>query len=432
LRVRWLVKGVLRRLAGQLALALCLVFAAVPARAADYSDLVIDANTGKVLHETSADSSRFPASLTKMMTLYVVFDMIERGRLKLSTELTISDYDAAAQPSKLGLEAGEKITVDNAIKALVTASANDVARAIAENLGGDEERFAKYMTWQAKKLGMKKTTFQNASGLPDPDQSTTARDYVTLSLRLYDDFPQYFKYFKTPVFAYGRARYRNHNGLLFNFQGSDGIKTGYTRASGFNLAASVHRGGKHVIGVIFGGRSAGERNARMRSLLTAALGKSSTEKTRVPARVEMAVARAAKKQKPAAPPPEPGADEQVAVVTKTGKDAIGALISRTAPKGGAADANTPPGPAEVPEAPGPFHIQIGSYSTEAEARARLGTVVGSAGKVLGGHDPLAVLYSGSRQVWYRARFAGFERPQADQACLALKAKHIDCIVMRAN
>ena len=430
LRVRWLVKGTSRGLAGQLALALCLLFAASPALAADYSDLVIDANTGKILHETNADASRFPASLTKMMTLYVVFDMIERGRLKLSTELTISDYDAAAQPSKLGLESGEKITVENAIKALVTASANDVARAIAENLGGDEERFAKYMTWQAKKLGMRKTTFQNASGLPDPGQSTTARDYVTLSLRLYDDFPQYFKYFKTPVFAYGKARYRNHNGLLFNFQGSDGIKTGYTRASGFNLAASVHRSGKHVIGVIFGGRSAGERNARMRSLLTAALGKSSTERTRLPALVEMA-AKVAKRPKPATPA-EPGVDEQVAVVTKTGKDAIGALIARTAPKGNAASANAPPEPADTPEAPGPFHIQIGAYQTEAEARARLGTVVGSAGKVLGGHDPLAVLYSGSSQVWYRARFAGFERPQADQACLVLKAKHIDCIVMRAN
>ena len=411
-----------------LALGLCLALVTQQASAADYSDMVVDVNSGAVLHETNADGRRFPASLTKMMTLYVVFDMIAKHRLELDTKLTISDYSAAAQPSKLGLEPGETISVESAIKALVTASANDVARAIAENLGGDEDRFAKYMTWQAKKLGMKHTTFRNASGLPDPDQMTTARDYVTLALHLYDDFPQNFKVFKTPYFAYGKARYRNHNGLLFTFPGSDGIKTGYTRMSGFNLAASVHRDGKHLIGVIFGGSSAGERNGRMRSLLTAGLAKASVAKSRIPAKVEIAAKRAQKPKIASMVQTKSGA---TSVASAAGKDAIGILISRTAPKTLAKTSATPPEPPDSAAA-GPFNVQIGAYPTETEARQKLDTIQTTAGPVLSGHAPIATLYSGSSRVWYRARFAGFERPQADQTCQALKSKHIDCIVMRAD
>ena len=406
-----------------------LIWSTLPAGAAGYSDFVIDVNSGVVLHESNADALRFPASLTKMMTLYVVFDMIERHRLSLDTKLIISDYDAAAQPSKLGIAPGESISVDDAIKALVTASANDVARAIAENLGGDEDRFAKYMTWQAKKLGMKHTTFRNSSGLPDPEQMTTARDYVTLSLRLYDDFPQYFKVFKTAYFAFGKARYRNHNGLLFNFHGSDGIKTGYTRMSGFNLAASVHRNGKHVIGVIFGGSSAGDRNSRMRGLLTAGLAKASASHTRIPARVEMA----------AKPEPRPKitvatetTTSKIAPLASAGSDAIGALIAKTTHKTAAITSVAPPEPVADAAGSGPFNVQIGAYPTETEARQKLGAILGTASDVLTGHAPLAVLYNGANRVWYRARFAGFERPQADQTCLALRSKHIDCIVMRAD
>jgi len=396
------------------------------AHAADYSDMVIDVNSGAVLHQTNADAPRFPASLTKMMTLYVVFDMLEKHRLTLDTKLTISDYAAAAQPSKLGLQPGDTISVDDGIKAIVTASANDVARALAENLGGDEDRFAAYMTWQAKKLGMTNTVFRNASGLPDPEQMTTARDYVTLSLRLYDDFPQYFKVFKTPYFAWGRARYRNHNGLLATFQGSDGIKTGYTRISGFNLAASVHRNGKHVIGVIFGGRTAGDRNSRMRALLTAALARSSTALTRVPARVALAAKAALKVSSQGA------GTGKVAETTKPAKDAIGALIARNAAPTPASEPAIPAEPENDAAAGGPFNVQIGAYPTEAEAKHKLEAILGSAKDVLGRHAAVAVLYNGPKQVWYRARFAGFERPEADQTCVALRDKHIDCIVMRAD
>ena len=401
------------------------------ARAAGYSDMVIDVNSGQILHETNADEERFPASLAKMMTIYIVFDMIERHRLSMDTMLTISEYGAAAQPSKLGLQPGDTISVSDGIKALVTASANDVARAIAENLGGDEEKFAKYMTWQARKLGMMHTTYRNASGLPDPDQTTTARDYITLALHLYDDFPQYFKVFKTPVFAWGRARYRNHNGLLFNFQGADGIKTGYTRVSGFNLVESVHRDGKHIIGVIFGGNSVGARNAKMRSLLTAALAKGSrtASRTHGKPRTEVAAARPAAKSK-----------MEITTVTGVGKlaasgsaksDALGKLIARTA-QGGITPEPNPPEPAANTIPAGPYHVQIGSYPTESEARQRLGSIQDSAARVLSGHPPVAVQYNAASKTYYRARFAGFERTQADAACVVLKAKHVDCIVMRAD
>jgi D-alanyl-D-alanine carboxypeptidase len=396
--------------------------AQAPAQAGGYSDMIIDMNSGKVLHETNADELRFPASLTKMMTLYVTFDMIEKKRLSLDTVLHIS-----AQPSKLGLHEGDTIAVRDGIKALVTASANDVARTIAENLGTDEEKFATYMTWQAHKLGMKDTTFKNASGLPDAGQTTTARDYITLSQRLYDDFPQHFAFFKTPYFQWGRARYRNHNGLLFNFPGSDGIKTGYIRASGFNLAESVHRGGKHLIGVIFGGRSVGERNAKMRALLTAGLAKASTEKTRAPAMV----ASKGKAQQPAQvaavakPAPAPFAQKTVAAPAKTQQAAPAA-----APDTAVADAA--PAAVSATPLPGPFHIQIGAYPSEEEARQKLSVAMGLGKTVLLGHAAGAVTYNAPNHIWYRARFAGFDRSAADKTCLTLKAKKLDCIVMSAQ
>ena len=412
-----------------LAIALAVLLAPAHARAADYADMVIDVNSGQIVHDVNADALRFPASLTKMMTIYIVFDMIEKHRLSMDTMLTISEYDASAQPSKLGLKPGDTISVSDSIKALVTASANDVARTIAENLGGDEERFAKYMTWQARKLGMTHTTYRNASGLPDPEQTTTARDYITLALHLYDDFPQYFKVFKTPVFAWGRARYRNHNGLLFNFQGADGIKTGYTRASGFNLVESVHRDGRHIIGVIFGGNSVGARNAKMRSLLTAALAKGSRVATRKHGKPEVEVAAAKPAVKPKTEVATAAAGSKLTTSGSANTDALGKLITRTAPKS-IAVATTDPMPPEP--AAGPFHVQIGSYPTELEARQKLGQIQGSANAVLTGHPPVAVQYNAASKTYFRARFAGFERPQADAACVVLKAKHVDCIVMRAD
>ena len=252
------------------------VVSAPSAHAAKYAAYVIDAKSGKTLYSRNATAQRFPASLTKMMTLYIIFEMLKQKRLKLDTPLIISDYAASRPPSKLGLKPGQSIRVVDAIRALVTKSANDVATAIAENLGGSEARFAQTMTQTARELGMLKTTFRNASGLPHASQRSTARDMATLGLALIDHHPYYYRYFKTRRFNYRGRSYRNHNSLLYNFTGTDGIKTGYTRASGFNLVASVRRNGRHVIGVVMGGATAGKRNAHMRSILRTALRKSTT------------------------------------------------------------------------------------------------------------------------------------------------------------
>ena len=262
------------------------------------ASLVVDANTGSVLHSKGADDPVYPASLTKMMTLYLTFELIEMGRLSYSSKIKMTEEGADAAPSKLDLKPGEELTVLEAIKALVTKSANDVAIALGQHIGGSEANFARLMTRKARELGMSKTTFRNASGLPDPDQVTTARDMVTLGLRLQDDFPRHYRLFATREFTFRGKTYRNHNGLLARYRGTDGIKTGYTRASGFNLVSSVRRGGKHVVAAVFGGKTARIRNARMQSLITAALPKASTTVTRRPA----LIARAAPKPVPARQP----------------------------------------------------------------------------------------------------------------------------------
>ncbi len=241
---------------------------------------VLDANSGAVLHDSAADQTRYPASLTKMMTLYLVFEQIEQGRLTYASKIKISANAASVAPTKLDLEPGQEITVIEAIKALITKSANDVAVALAEHIAGSEGRFAVQMSERARQIGMKNSVFRNASGLPDAAQVTTARDMITLALRLQDDFPRHYALFQTKHFTHQGASFRNHNALLFNYEGTDGIKTGYTRLSGFNLVASVRRDGKHVIGAVFGGTTASMRDAYMRVLLTRALAKASTEKTR--------------------------------------------------------------------------------------------------------------------------------------------------------
>jgi D-alanyl-D-alanine carboxypeptidase len=245
--------------------------------------LVIDGNTGRVLHQSAADELRHPASLAKMMTIYLAFELIEQGRLSYQTKIKFSANAAAAAPSKLDLEEGEEIALIDAIKILITKSANDVAIAVAEHIAGSEEKFARLMTRKARQLGMSATTFRNASGLPDDAQVTTARDMVTLALRLQDDFPKHYPLFATRTATYKAEEFRNHNTLLFHYEGTDGLKTGYTRASGFNLVASVRRGKKHVIGAVFGGVSAESRNAAMRTFLNMGLVKASNEKTRQPA-----------------------------------------------------------------------------------------------------------------------------------------------------
>lgn len=249
---------------------------AVPAFAQDrYAAIVMDARTNEVLLEDQADAARFPASLTKMMTLYMLFEAIERGDLSLDTRLTASRNAARQPPSRLGLACSRRrgcdsITVDQAIRGLAVQSANDVAVMVAERLGGTESRFAANMTARARELGMTETRFANASGLPDDRHRTTARDMARLSQALWRDFPQYYHYFQTESFSWRRSSGRNHNHLLGQVEGVDGIKTGYTRASGFNLATMAERNGRRVIVVVLGGETAAARDAQVAYLVEGA------------------------------------------------------------------------------------------------------------------------------------------------------------------
>jgi D-alanyl-D-alanine carboxypeptidase len=231
------------------------------------ASIVVDVNSGRVLHAANPDAPRFPASVTKVMTLYMLFEQLERGKLRLDSELPVSAFAARQAPSKIGFDPGETISVEDAIKALVTKSANDVAVVVAEAVGGDQETFADMMTRKARAIGMKNTVFKNASGLPNPEQVTTARDLSLLGKAVHDRFPRYWRYFQTRNFEYAGRNYRNHNKLLGRVDGVDGIKTGYTRASGFNLLTSAKSGNRHLIAVVLGGRSGRSRDAQMASLV---------------------------------------------------------------------------------------------------------------------------------------------------------------------
>ncbi len=239
----------------------------------------MDGNSGEVLHASNADATRHPASLTKIMTLYLLFERLDAGKIRLDTQLRVSEHAAEQAPTKLGLKPGQTISVEDAIKGVVTESANDAAVTIAENLGGDEAHFAELMTQKAHALGMSRTTYVNASGLPDDDQVTTARDEALLGRAIQQRFPRYYKYFSTEKFVYHGRAMRNHNHLLGVVSGVDGIKTGYIRASGFNLVASVHRDGRYLLTVVLGGRSAGERDADVRQLISAYIREASLQRT---------------------------------------------------------------------------------------------------------------------------------------------------------
>ncbi|MEK9661476.1 MAG: D-alanyl-D-alanine carboxypeptidase [Alphaproteobacteria bacterium] len=244
--------------------------------AAKYASIVVDAYDGRVVHATNADTRNYPASLTKIMTLFMIFEALDEGTLKIDQKLPVSARAAGQAPSKLGLTKDSTITVDNAIKALVTKSANDVATVVAEALGGTEIAFAQAMTAKARSIGMSRTTFRNASGLPNRGQLSTARDMAMLARTMLENFPHHYHYFSIKSFTYGKRTYDNHNKLLGRYDGADGIKTGYIRASGFNLVASVERDGTRLIGVVFGGKTQRSRDLHMASLLNKSWDKASS------------------------------------------------------------------------------------------------------------------------------------------------------------
>lgn len=258
------------------------------------ASIVVDAKTGEVLHEDRADEARYPASVTKVMTLYILFQELSAGHVKLESLFTVSPYAAAASPTKLGLRAGSKIRVEDAIKSIVTISANDMARVIAENISGSEEAFARRMTATARAMGMSHTTYYNASGLPDGRQRTTVRDQAILASAVYEHFPQYYKYFQTKSFAYGRRVYGNHDRVL-GYMGIDGLKTGYINAAGYNLMTASRADNRHLVVIAFGYNSGGQRDAQVRSLVEKYLPRARSGKYLASAMIQMP----SRQQKPA-------------------------------------------------------------------------------------------------------------------------------------
>jgi D-alanyl-D-alanine carboxypeptidase len=314
-----------------------------------FSSIIVDGNSGATLTASNPDASRHPASLTKIMTLYLLFERLDAGKMNIDTEMQVSEHASDQAPTKLGLRPGQTIRVEDAIKGLVTRSANDAAVVIAEAIAGDEDDFAKLMTHKARALGMTRTVYRNASGLPDDDQVTTARDQSTLGRAIQDRFPRYYRYFSTETFNYHGQSIRNHNHLLGSVEGVDGIKTGYTRSSGFNLVTSMHRGNRHLVGVVMGGRSGGSRDAIMRNLLAENLEKAASKRTvaaiteRNPAEANADVAEAEAASRPtqtvqvqgavqaASESPEPAAQPPVRSTAPVSRSVIAAATAAVPP-----------------------------------------------------------------------------------------------------
>ena len=410
------------------------VAASVPAPAqARYASFVMDAQTGQVLHAANANTRNYPASLTKMMTLYMTFRALDRGELRFDQRLPVSRRAQGMTPSKLGLRAGSTISVENAILALVTKSANDVAVVLAEALGGTEFKFALKMTEEARRLGMRRTTFRNASGLPNRGQLSTARDMATLSRVLVEKYPHYYDYFSTDSFTYDGRTYGNHNNLLDRYPGTDGIKTGYIRASGFNLAASVKRNGRRLIAVVFGGRSVRSRDQHMIELLDKGFRKLRNLKT-IPV-----VAPPPRKPTPAIRTANAGTtagaeDTQVAV--GSGQIAAGTQVASAAdlprppatsrPKAVQAAART------LAQSTGVYAVQVGAYSRAAAAHDAAVTALNRAPELLRQSDISITRARRTRNPIYRARLRDLSRTRAEQACRQLEAMDHDCLVVRAK
>jgi D-alanyl-D-alanine carboxypeptidase len=439
----------------RLALALALVLAALAPSAEAASrrsksstpkiaaSIVVDMNTGTILHSEAAEQPRPPASLTKMMTLYVLFGYLRAGKIKPDSELVVTSHAASQAPTKLGLKPGAKIKVTDAAKALVTQSANDVAATIAENLGGTEENFARLMTETGRRIGMTNTVFRNASGLPNDEQTSTARDMPILSAHLIHDYPEYYTVFETRYFTFKGRKYRNHNKLLFGYKGTDGIKTGYTRASGFNLAASAHRGNKHLLAVVLGGRTGSQRDAATRALLDKHFAKASetkpTDEQRVASFVgapppplpaikkpDLTLASMAPAPAPAASPAEGDIDPAPVAAPAPAPQPQPVLAALTSP-------SPAPKPAtQSARVDGAYNVQVGAFTSQAEAENRLGMVQQRALDVLKGHLPFTASFMKGDQEWYRARFAGFSQDDAEAACAALKKLSLDCAIMLAE
>lgn len=452
------------------ALAISFVVAdATSSLAARSAAIVVDAKTGKVLYSADADGRRYPASLTKMMTLYLTFEALAKGKVSKNSPVVFSAKASGEAPTKLGVKPGGSVTVETAILSIVTKSANDSATALGEMLGGNETTFARMMTAKARQLGMNGTVFRNANGLPDPGQFTTARDMATLGIALREHFPQYYGYFSQRSFLYGRQRINGHNRLLGRIKGVDGIKTGYTRASGFNLVSSVADGDRRLVAVVMGGTSGGSRDNEMAHLITTYLPRASTRGS------GMLVAKATGDNpikalanvllpKHDAPTPD---DKPVAVASADAAVADDATVARnednaddnaaveetkqvvptkkvktvivSAPKVATAQVvaayASEPTPAVDPvntaSVPSGWAIQVASSPKQSEAQAFLDKTTKQAPSVLANASGFTAAFEKDGTTYYRARFGGFgSKDAAWKACTALKKKKIECYAVQ--
>ncbi|WP_288588082.1 SPOR domain-containing protein [uncultured Methylobacterium sp.] len=446
-----------------------------------YAAMVVDAKTGRVMHAVNEDALRHPASITKVMTLYLLFEQLERGKMDLDTPLTVSANAARMPPSKLGVRPGSTVTVEEAIKALVTKSANDIACAIGENIAGSEPAFAEMMTRKAHSLGMSRTHYANASGLPDSDQITTARDLTILARAIQDRFPKYYRYFQTRSFAFKGRVIGNHNHLLGRIEGVDGIKTGYTRDSGFNLMTSARTSDRHIVAVVLGGKSGASRDNIMAKLVQANL-----PVAYAGARTSAPVIEVAERPRPAVVAERPAAtrtlvasadeDDAVETTNSTGQPldiaprggatpkwragapgpvpasaqayAPSAAPAFPAPGGkyasrlptaepGEARAPTPApreasAPAAKPVTVSPWVIQLGAMDDEGKAKSMLAEARQRSGGALGKAAPFTERVTHGGTTLFRARFSGFSEAEAAQdACKALKRNGFTCFATRS-
>lgn len=428
-----------------------------------YAAIVVDAETGEVLFARHADSRRYPASITKVMTLYLAFEALTEGKVKLDDVITVSPRAASQPPSKLGLAAGQTITLDDAMKATAVRSANDMAMVVAEHVGGSQDRFAARMTLKARELGMTQTRYVNPNGLPDARQVTSARDLAILARAVMRDYPQYYRYFGLHDWVYEGREYRNTNGLLRSEYGYDGLKTGYTNASGYNLAASAVRDGRRLITIVLGGRSTASRNSHVSALMETGF---EVERLRRAGQT-IQVAQTYFEQKgfgigpdnsgpvqyadlggeddesgagsdavsyaslPSAPPqptrvaPAPSESRTVASLMRAEGPADVTAALNGAPVGNP-PASRPPARETVRETAGRWAVQVGAFRDEAVARDWLTEV----NRRFRSQFSAAERTVQNAEGWYRSRFTGMSEQAAQAACATLAERRVTCMVVR--
>ncbi len=421
---------------------LCLVLPALAFHATDaaanskYASIVIDANTGQVLRQRNADKRLYPASLTKMMTLYMAFDAIERGRFTLDSPLTVSRVASNEPASKLGLRRGSTILMRDALQACATKSANDAATVLAEALGGSKAQFAKMMTRKARQLGMRHTTFRNPHGLTARGQKSTARDMAILGRRLFSDFPEHYGMFERKRFKYGGRNYRATNKLLGKYRGADGIKTGYTRASGYNLVASAERDGRRVIGVIYGGKSSASRNRHMRQILDEGF-------TKLPKRPAIPTWEGFSETPiPRAKPLRDNGfvSEPVVVAAAAPVEAPAAISAMRTDSDPWVVANgllalqrmIVPQAEAAPAPMGDWAVQIGAYRNLRQAEDILEKAKALQSPQLSRAAPVVNRRNAGGRPIYRARFLGLAKGQAENACRSLSRRGIACFAVKGS